>query len=125
MDMTKVFPSDYFKGSDVESDPLVLTMGKVKIEQVGRDKDERPVVRFQEDDRGLVLNATNNNFLIEAFGRESDGWFGHQIELYAIQTEFAGKPTVGLRVRLPKKNSATRPAPSNEPPPAEPADYDF
>ncbi len=102
MDMSTAFPSSFLKGSDVEDGPIVLTMASASLEEVGKEKEELPVVRFQDDPRGLVLNVTNNNFLIENFGKKSEGWFGKQVELYAIDTEFAGRPTKGLRVRLPK-----------------------
>jgi len=42
----------------------------------GDDKEKKLVVRFTNDERGLVLNRTNNRIIRGAFGDAVEGWPG-------------------------------------------------
>jgi hypothetical protein len=57
----------------------------------------------------MVLNATNKNALVDKLGKVPASWVGADIGLYTENTQFQGKPTKGLRLRVlgPAKTAAT------------------
>lgn len=105
------------------------TMKSVSVETVGQgaEQEEKPVVYFEETDKGLLLNKTNANTIAQLHGPETDGWPGKQITLFATDVDFGGKMTLAIRVRMraPKpapRQSAAAAAPANgDPAPARPA----
>ena len=104
MRMNSVFPSKYVKATDLEGKPTLWTMSHIEMETMGFGDDRKtlPVLYFKDVDRGLVLNRTNNNTIVDAYGDESDDWAGKPIVLVPTPVEYAGKVTDGIRVRLPK-----------------------
>jgi hypothetical protein len=111
--------SKYFKAVDL-SDDRKVRIKSVTAEAVGTgaDKQQKLVVWFTNDKRGLVLNRTNNRVLRGAFGDDTSGWAGKIIVIFSMTVEMHGKPTIGLRVRIPPpKHSgeatvASKPKPS-------------
>ena len=101
MNINEAYPSKYLKADvDIpEDEDLVLTVKSVEVEQMG-DGEDKPVVYFNEIDKGLVLNKTNANAISNQYGAETDGWTGKKVALFATEVEFAGKMTLGIRVRL-------------------------
>lgn len=66
----------------------------------GQDKDIKPVLKFEEDHRGLVLNQTNWGSIEAIHGVESDMWIGKRITLYVDpNVMFGGKRVPAIRVR--------------------------
>ena len=75
----------------------------VKEEEVGRDKDTKPVLYFKGKEKGLVLNKTNSRTITKIIGtEETEDWTGREIVLYPTETEFAGEMVDCIRVRAPK-----------------------
>jgi hypothetical protein len=72
----------------------------------GANKEKKLVVWFTNDERGLVLNKTNNRVLRGAFGDDTAGWTGKIVIVFAMPTEMAGKIVQGLRVRIPPPKQA-------------------
>ena len=68
---------------------------------VGPDKEKKLCVWFTNDERGLVLNKTNNRTLRGAFGDNFTGWKGKIIVVYPTTDEFRGRMVPVLRVRIP------------------------
>ena len=56
---------------------------------------------FTNDERGLVLNKTNNRTLRGAFGDAVDGWVGNVIVVFSTMADNRGKMVPALRVRIP------------------------
>ena len=99
MDILSAFPGKYRKASDFEK-PTTLTIDKVYKELVGQEKEEKPVVYFQDEDkRGIVLNKTNANTLANILGRDTATWKGKQIEVYSTRVSFSGKEVDSIRMR--------------------------
>jgi hypothetical protein len=120
--------SRFFKAADLESEKK-LRMKAVTEELVGAgaDQQKKLVVWFTNDERGLVLNKTNNRTLRGAFGDDCAGWAGKIIALFPSSVDLRGKMVPSLRVRIlpPKQvvagNGAAKPAePVVQPPPAKP-----
>ena len=69
--------------------------------------------------QGLVLNVTNLDVLLEAFGSDEDAWIGRKIALDKVRASFGGRSVNAIRVRVPSGASAaparTHPAPAAAP----------
>lgn len=96
----------YLKAADC--DPAILvTISKVTQEDIGQDHEKKFVVWFEENDRGLVLNATNGASISEVVGDDdSDAWTGHKVVLFKTQTDYAGRRVDCIRVRAPRSKAA-------------------
>ena len=73
------------------------------MEEVGSgfDKENKLVVWFTNDERGLILNKTNNRTLRGAFGDAADDWVGRDIVLFSTEADLRGKTVPAVRVRIP------------------------
>jgi hypothetical protein len=98
--------SKYWKAADLEAEKK-LRIKSVTQEQVGEQKELKLVVWFTNDERGLVLNKTNNRTLRKEFGDDCSGWSGKIVVLFRTMDEFRGKPVPVLRVRIPPPKQAT------------------
>jgi hypothetical protein len=109
----------------------LTTEKKFKIKSVteedvgmGKDKERKLVVWFTNDNRGLVLNRTNNRTLRGPFGDDCAGWVGKIIVVYPTTAEFRGDMKPCLRVRIPPPKGNGQPAaamPATPPPTIDPA----
>ena len=112
MNINNAFPSKYLKSGDIPEDAdLVLTIREVVQEEIGQgeDAEQKPIIYFTEQPKGLVLNKTNAQSIAKLYGPETDGWVGKRIGLFATEVDFAGKQTLALRVRLKAPKAATPP----------------
>ena len=98
--------SRYFKAADLETEKK-LRIKSVTEEQVGEQKEQKLVVWFTNDKRGLVLNKTNNRTIRAAFGDDCSGWIEKIVVLFPTTDEFRGKMVPVLRVRIPPPKQAT------------------
>lgn len=109
MNINSAFPSKYLKAADAEDGDLLLTIARVKMENVGaKGKDDmKPVVYFGEVEKGLVLNKTNAKMISKiAKSEDTDDWAGTKVRLIATEVEFQGDLVMSLRVRDAKKAKA-------------------
>ncbi len=108
MDTSNLFPSKYLKANDLEAGPQTVDIRELVLEEVGQGKDveTKPVVYFQDRQKGLVLNVTNLRTIDEAYTTNSDAWVGKPVELFSTETDFQGKRVACVRVRIPKPRSA-------------------
>ena len=94
--------SRYFKAADMQAEKKLRIKDATEEEiGAGQDKEKKLVVWFTNDQRGLVLNKTNNRTLRGAFGDPCDGWKGKIIVVYPTTGEFQGRMVPALRVRIP------------------------
>ena len=99
MDIRKCFPSKWLECADLDGQVHTLTIVRISIEEVGKQKEQRPAVWFDGVSKGLVLNKTNGNTIAAIYGFETDGWIGKQIMIYPTETEFGGKMVSCIRVK--------------------------
>ena len=120
--INEAFPSKYLKESDLQGREAHVVMNAVNMETIGSD--ERPVLYFQGKEKGLVLNVTNKNTIVDAYGEETDDWFGKTLVLFPTRTDYQGRNVPCIRVKLPVKRTTKpgpkRDAPISPPPLAEP-----
>jgi hypothetical protein len=92
----------FFRADDLKATSRTLTIKSALIEEIstgeGKPKENKPVVRFVEDDRGVVLNKSRNEALVETFG--TDSWDGKKVELYFDPNiKFGGKRVGGIGIK--------------------------
>ena len=99
MKIHDAFPSRWLTAADVEPS-LDVTVRGVTVEEIGKDRETKPVVWFDETDKGLVCNKTNFvNLAKICGGDESDEWTGRTVQLYSTQVQFGGEEVAAVRVR--------------------------
>ena len=93
--------SKYWKASHLNGKPKTLTVSKVEIEDVGgngNEDDVKPVMYFNGEKMGLVLNATNGDMMVDHFGDEMDEWKNKRIEMRPEKTRFQNKRVDCIRI---------------------------
>lgn len=99
------FPSKYLKGEDVEDHPTV-TMSHVTREEVGMEREKKPVLFFKEYEKGVVLNKTNSNNIARMYGTETDDWPGKTVVLGTEMVTYQGETKPSIRIWPPKRQVA-------------------
>ena len=82
---------------------------------IGDNKERKLCVWFTNDERGLVLNKTNNRALRGAFGDNITGWAAKVIVLFPTTVDIRGKMGPALRVRIPPPKQTAAAAPPTQP----------
>ncbi len=100
---TKIGSSNYMKAADLQGQAAQLTIAGCREETVGQGADaaEKAVLYFQDQTKGLVLNATNAHVLGEALGFETNSWPGKFIEVFPTTTSYQGRIVDCIRLRIP------------------------
>lgn len=129
--------SKYFRAEELTEDKI-LRIKTATEETVGEE--QKLVVWFDNNKKGLVLNRTNNRTIRGAYGDDVAGWTGQLIVIYPTQAAFRGKLGPALRVRIPPKKTAQpqaaakpatakpaakKPAPAAKPEPELEENFDF
>ena len=97
------FPSKWFSHKDLNEGPKLVTIKRVSMEDIAGDGEKRPVVWFNEHDKGLGLNITNGNSIEDIAGSsDPDEWGGTALVLFKTETDFQGKRVPCVRIRPPK-----------------------
>jgi hypothetical protein len=118
MQMPKIgdmYPSRYLKAGDFEDGDATLTIADIRQERIGqgRDADDKWIVYFEEEEKGLVLNKTNSNSIAKLHGDDTDDWIGKEITLFATEVQFQSEMVEAIRIRSkpPRRKAApARPA---------------
>lgn len=96
MRMSAAFPSEYLKAADLVGKRVKIKMDRVEMKDIGGD--HKPVLFLLGTDKKIVLNKTNANEIIDAYGDDTDDWHGKTIELYEARVDFQGKKVQAIRV---------------------------
>jgi hypothetical protein len=117
MDSRTMHPGKFLKASDFEQAQM-WTIADLREEQIQNQQtgktENKWVLYFTEDDRGLVLNVTNRVALEDYLGFETDEWLEHKVVLFKDRVSFGGKMVDAIRLREPRKTAkpAARPKPA-------------
>lgn len=97
MKMSGVF-SSHLKAEELgPGKRIVVTIDDVRMEKIGDE--QKPVLYFVGKEKGLPLNKTNTNAIIDILGTdESDHWAGKKIVLYTTKVDYQGKRVLAIRV---------------------------
>src|SRR3990167_508990 len=95
MDMTDYATTE---SNDLKAADFIGKNLKVRIESVeirsypareGQAASDKGVLHFEGKEKTLVLNKTNTKILINAYGKDSEGWVGREIGLSTHETEMS------------------------------------
>jgi hypothetical protein len=59
----------------------------------------KPIARFHNQEKGLVLNGVNFDSIADILGADTDEWAGGEIELFPTKTDMGGKRVDCIRVQ--------------------------
>ncbi len=93
------FPSNFLKAADLNNRTIKVTIDKVIFEEIGQNKDKKPVMYFEKVQKGLVLNKTNATEIAAKHGETMEDWTGKEIELFSMMVPFQGQNVPAIRVR--------------------------
>ena len=115
--------SPYLKSADLAGHPSVTVTIKGFTVETMRDGEDKPVMWFENKSKGLVMNKTNQDRLVNHIqSDDSDKAIGLDVELYTETTTYGP----GLRIRfLGKPVSPQQQAPIVMPDGRETAPPDF
>jgi hypothetical protein len=100
-DASKYTKSKWLHGADLTpGQNLTLTINEAS-EHTFDDGSKRPVVSFLEIEQSLALNKTQTATLIALFGANAGGWAMQRVDLMAVPSNYAGKPTIIVRAAAP------------------------
>lgn len=102
------------KASDLPEETVVpFVIEEVKMEEVGRDKQIKPIIYFKGQDKGFCCNKTNANTIkkILASG-DTDAWVGKTIKLYSTEVNFGDEMVESIRVSVKTGKATTKPVPA-------------
>ena len=117
--VSDMIQSKFLRKEDFDED-RIMTIKGVKLEDMPGDQgDQKWVLYFREEAKGMALNVTTIRVLEKAFGDDSDMWVGKKVKVYVDpNVSFGGKVVGGLRLMPPR--TTAKPAPiATEPPPTE------
>jgi hypothetical protein len=123
-DLDDCYGSTYLSAADIGDKKIRTRIAKIRkapMRQQSGTERTRFVIYFTTQDKPLVLNATNKNALVDALGKVPANWVDAEVGLYTENTQYQGKPTKGLRLRVlgPAKPTA-KAAPAKPAKPATP-----
>jgi hypothetical protein len=109
MQTASFFPSKFLKAADLNNTPLIVTICGVTTDIIGQGAEARTklIIQFCELPRGLVLNKTNFNVLVELTGsQDSDAWLGKRVQLVLTRVDFNGTRVQAIRIEPAPATSA-------------------
>lgn len=113
MNINQAFPSKYIKASDLKDQTHVVKISDVKVEEVGQNKETKPVAYFEGKAKGMVLNKTNSRKIAQIAGSpETEDWVGVDVAIYPTETEFGGESVECIRIKAPKGTRTVTPEPT-------------
>ena len=92
----EMFPSRFLKATDLPRKGMVLTIDA--LEQEDLNGEEKWVMFFVEEEKGLVLNKTNANAVADELGRKTSEWSGHKVHLRKEKVDFQGRRVDAIRL---------------------------
>jgi len=104
------FPSKYLKASDFEGDTPIVTIASIAFEEVGKEKDVRPILYYEGEQKGIVLNKTNATNITKIYGSETDDWIGKKVQIGTAWVDFQGQSVEAIRIYPPKQQQRSAPA---------------
>jgi hypothetical protein len=113
--VSEMIVSKFLRKEDFDED-RVLTIKGVKLEDMpGDDGQQKWVLYFREEPKGMALNITTIRVLEQAYGGDSDQWIGNKVKVYVDpNVSFGGKIVGGLRLRTSKVTTRQPPPPPPE-----------
>jgi len=109
MDINKMIESKYLKAIDLDDEMTTMVIDRLDIAEF--EQGAKPVLFFEREGRGLVLNKTNTRAIGTAYGYETDAWIGKRVILFRTTVNFQGSRIDAIRVKIPADEKVQDPAP--------------
>lgn len=126
-----VFPSKFLKAHELQGREPIVTVDRVEFEQVGQKREVVPILYFVGKEKGIKVNKTIANKLIEISGSAiTEEWHGVRVKLYATEATYGGDTYDVVRIKAatngkPAMGRMTPAAPAPKPPAEPEPDTDF
>jgi hypothetical protein len=121
-DLAECYGSKYLGAVDIGNRKIRTRIAKITKELMpsrdGKPARNKFVLYLANLNKPLVLNATNKNRLVDALGAKPAGWINAEIGILAEDTQFGGKATKGLRLKVisaPKAAAKATAKPASKP----------
>ena len=126
-DLDQAYGGRFLQASDIGDKKIRTKILRIrKEEMVDREtgkKKVRFVAFFENIDKGMILNATNKNVLVDALGKPPANWICASVGVFVDpNVTYGNKRTGGLRLRAllppaaaPKPTAAPAPKPTPQP----------
>ena len=131
MNYQKFFPSKYINAVDLDGqDDVLVTIRALSEEEVQNSDggtEKKPVLRFENTAKGLILNRTNAETIAGLYGANIEHWAGKQILLFVERDVHAfGKKwdVIRIRGRIPPNSGGNQKDSAASPSPVEPVAVD-
>ena len=96
----EVHPGKWLGAKDLDYGSRAVCIKSAAFEEIGEDRERKAVLYFQNEDKGLVLNKTNDSLITAILRKENiEEWIGQWVELYTEKVTFKGQPHDAIRVR--------------------------
>lgn len=97
----ELFPGKYLKPVDIQG-IVSVTIHKLDLEDFTdpktKETETKPVLRFVELEKALILNKTNTSMLTQKLGNDIEQWSGKDISLEVRKVESFGELVEAIRV---------------------------
>jgi hypothetical protein len=104
--INELFPGKYLRASDVTGKSFKAIVERVDVETM-RDGAKKAVCYFQDHSRGIVLNRSRAEALVQlARSQNTDDWVGLEVMVCAGETNFAGTQVPSIEFK-PARNKVT------------------
>lgn len=101
MRISESYPSKYVRADDLGGQDRTVKIRACVEEELGQGAERvvKPVLYFDNREKGLVLNKMNATAIAEDYGDDTGAWTGRDIVLFVQKVTFQGKLTPAIRVR--------------------------
>jgi hypothetical protein len=120
-DLKNAYGGQYLSQEDIGDRRVKAKILKVRNAELKGENGTKPkfVIWFSNIDKGMVLNTTNKNVLVDAFGRAPADWIGKDVGILVDpNVSYQGKRCGGLRLRVLNQIAPPKPAATPAPKPA-------
>jgi hypothetical protein len=103
MNARETYGSKFLRVTDLKAKKTMTRLQGVDLTEFANDgkTENKLVLTLKGLDKPLVLNKTNADILMDAFGDETDGWIGKPLTLLQAKVRFQGKLTPCIRIAEP------------------------
>ena len=99
-DIATLFPSKWLAAADLKDEPKDVQIKQIiPSEEVGSEKQKKPILFFKGVEKGLVLNKTNAKRIAKLYGNDTDEWIGKFITIYPSECDFRDETVQCIRVK--------------------------
>ena len=119
MKVSEAFPSKYIKAADLKGQNVTVKMDRIECETIGDDT--KVILYFHGKEKGLVLNVTNKNMIVDLYGSETEDWVGQPIILYEAMVQYQSKMVPAVRLKAPPRQPRAQVTTGRQQPATKPA----